>query len=96
MDQMTYSNLESKIFNKIQDQWKTLKKAFSDLSKGKGSIQKLELREYLKNWGLVISQDQFDMLYDKLDHDKDGKVSYDDFKKTAGKNISPEEFLYFR
>ena len=36
------------------------------------------------------------MLYDKLDHDKDGKVSYDDFKKTAGKNISPEEFLYFR
>ena len=51
---------------------------------------------YLHHWGLYLTDDQFKMLFDKFDHDKDGKISYEDFQNTVGMEINPMEFLYFR
>lgn len=45
---------------KFQNQWKTIKKAFSDLNKGKtGAINPNELKSYFTNWGLNITDEQF-------------------------------------
>ena len=61
-------------------QWKTLKKAFSDLNMGKtGWVSKEELKYYLNHWGFNPSAQDFDGLFRTLDHDKDGKISYVDF-----------------
>lgn len=47
-----------KILEKFQNQWKSIKKAFSDLNKGKtGAINPDELKSYLTHWGLPISEE---------------------------------------
>ena len=35
-------------------------------------------------------------MYDTIDYDKDGKISYSDFTKVIGSEIHPGENLYFR
>lgn len=96
-DTIMNSNLMKRILDKIQTQWKTLKKAFSDLNQAKsGWISKDDLKRYLVNWGLDVTPEQFDDFYNFLDHDKDGHVTYEDFKQSVGSVISPVEFLYFR
>ncbi|CAI2381224.1 unnamed protein product [Moneuplotes crassus] len=96
-DTIMNSNLMKRFFMKIQTQWKTLKKAFSDLNSSKnGWIQRDDLNRYLTNWGLDLTENQFEDLYSFLDHDKDGRITYEDFKKSVGSVISPVEFLYFR
>lgn len=96
-DAIMNSNLMKRIMDKIQTQWKTLKKAFSDLNQSKnGWIEKQDLKRYLTNWGLDITEEQFEDLYAFLDHDKDGHITYEDFKQSVGSIISPVEFLYFR
>lgn len=82
---------------KIKFQWKTLKKAFSDLNQEKsGSIKPEELRSYLNHWGLYLTEDQFKRLFARFDVDGDGRISYEDFQLTAGSEIVPMEKLYFR
>lgn len=90
-------NLERTVLEKIKFQWKTLKKAFSDLNQEKtGAIKPKEFREHLEHWGLTLTDDQFQGLFEKFDCDKDGKISYEDFMNSAGNEINPMEFLYFR
>ena len=73
-------DLEKLIISKIQNQWKTLKKAFIDLNKEKtGAIMPVELRNYLRHWGMVLNDEQFKHIFDKFDSDKDGKITYEDF-----------------
>lgn len=50
----------------------------------------------MQNWGLTITEDQFKDIYDFIDFDKDGKITYEDLQNSVGKHICPEEFLYFR
>jgi len=74
-----------------------LKKAFWDLNIAKsGKIQKEELAYYLTHWGFKFSEDSLNKLFCSIDVDGDGKISYEDFQNSVGKEISPPEFLYFR
>lgn len=67
------------------------------MNKGKtGTIHANEIKLYLNNWGLAITEEQFKEIYDYIDYDKDGKISYEDLQNSVGKHICPEEFLYFR
>lgn len=85
------------VLDKITFQWKTIRKSFHDLSKDKtGGIEAPELRHYLDHWGIPIEDATFKKLYELLDHDGDGKVSYADFQRTVGSKIHPGEGLYFR
>ena len=59
-----------------------------------GSITKKDLALYFYSWQL--SPQQFNWLYEKFDCDKDGKISYNDFTKTIGSELYPQEGLYFR
>lgn len=50
-------DLERKIIEKIQFQWKTLRKAFMDLNIEKtGKISRKELKFYLEFWGMDITE----------------------------------------
>jgi len=96
-EQLEEMDIEQTVIEKIKFQWKTLKKAFIDLNSEKtGAIRPEELKHYLHHWGLFINETQFKTLFDKFDHDKDGKISYEDFQNTVGMEINPMEFLYFR
>ena len=50
----------------------------------------------MDHWGIKVNDDMLQKVYNQLDYDQDGKVSYADFQKTVGSVIHPGEFLYFR
>jgi gamma-glutamyltranspeptidase len=73
-------DIEQKILDKVKFQWKTLRKAFGDLNVEKtGFISKNELQFYLHFWGIDISDQDFQRVFNNFDVDKDGKISYKDF-----------------
>jgi Ca2+-binding EF-hand superfamily protein len=85
------------ILEKIQYQWKTIRKSFHDISKDtRGQMEAEELKFYLNHWGIHVTDETFNKIFETLDWDKDGKVSYTDFQKTVGREIHPGESLYFR
>ena len=87
------------VISKIIIQWKTIRKAFSDINKDPGEtgyISKGELKFYLDHWGFKLTDQEFKHVYDTIDYDKDGKISYSDFTKVIGSEIHPGESLYFR
>ena len=44
----------------------------------------------------VTSEQEVDELFDWLDNDKDGKLSYEDLRETIGQDIAPKGIAYFR
>lgn len=61
-----------------------------------GDISHDELLFYLNHWGIKLTDEQFITLYNKFDLDRDGKINYEDFKNSVGKEIHPMEQFYFR
>ena len=89
--------LIKKVIDKITQQWKSIKTAFTKINSDKNKyIDKFELHISLKNLGFYLDSNTFDKVFDLFDYDKDGRISYQDFKRTIGERIKPEEFLYFR
>lgn len=92
-------DIKQKILEKIQFQWKTLRKAFIDLNIEKsGKISKREFKYYLEHWGMdhLISETDFERVFNDFDVDGDGLISYKDFQMSIGCHMFPEEGLYFR
>jgi hypothetical protein len=94
--QRSTEELEDLVWAKLGQQWKTIKKAFRDLSNNAGSISPLRLRRQFSNWGVDMTDDQFQIIFNKFDIDGDGSISYTDFLNSAGKECFPKEGLYFR
>ena len=68
------------VLDKIQFQWKTIRKSFHGFSKDKsGGIEPNELKFYFNHWGIFVSDETFKKVYEALDWDKDGRISYSDF-----------------
>jgi hypothetical protein len=61
-----------------------------------GKIKPSELRYYLKHWGLEPTDEVFQEIFDSLDLDHDGLISYMDMQTAVGKIVNPAEELYFR
>lgn len=47
-------------------------------------------------WGFVASSEQIREVFDWLDLDKDGKISFEDVRETIGLDVAPKEGTYFR
>jgi Ca2+-binding EF-hand superfamily protein len=81
------------ILEKIQDQWKTIRKSFHDISKDtRGQMEAEELKFYLNHWGIHVTDETFNKIFQTLDWDKDGKVSYTDFHTYISKRQWGERF----
>jgi hypothetical protein len=90
-------DIEKKIIQKMMVQWKTLRKAFTDLNMTKdGVISKKELKFFLNFWGMNVSEKDFERVFNKFDIDGDGVISYKDFQTSIGSDMFPAEGLYFR
>jgi Ca2+-binding EF-hand superfamily protein len=77
---ITPQNLEEKVLEKINFQWKTLNKAFKNLDLDKtGKIYPHNFRFYLEHWGMDVPDEEFNKLFKKFDVDGDGVLSYEDF-----------------
>jgi hypothetical protein len=62
--------LEKTVIEKIKTQWKTIRKAFSDINKERdNAIAEDELRFYLTHWGLKLTEEQFKFIFNKFDVD---------------------------
>ena len=61
-----------------------------------GALSPDDLKFYLKHWGIQASKEKFDELFKNFDHDGDGKISYKDFVKTVGKDMQPDQGMYWR
>lgn len=61
-----------------------------------GRITRREFKFYLNFWGMDITDEEFEAVYNKFDLDKDGVISYKDFQVSIGSEMFPAEGLYFR
>ena len=52
--------------------------------------------ELMSFWGFVATDDQTNALFNWMDRDQDGKLSFEDMKETIGLDVSPKEAVYFR
>ena len=73
-------DLEFMILEKMKIQWKTIRKAFTDINLEKtGAISKTEFKFFLNYWGIEMTEAQFEQIFAKFDLDGDGKISFKDF-----------------
>ena len=70
-----HANLKS-----VYDSWKET---------GENFISFERFNENLKIWAFVASEEEIAALFDWLDNDKDGQISYEDLRMTIGKVIAP-------
>ena len=47
-------------------------------------------------WGFIAPESQVRDLFNWMDHDKDGQLSFEDLRETIGLDVSPQEGVYFR
>lgn len=94
---ITSDNLKEKLIQRTFAQNKSIKSAFSEWKVGTDShVLYDRFKELIKLWGFVATETQIRALYDWLDFDKDGKLSFEDMKLTIGLDVSPQEAVYFR
>lgn len=80
------AKLEKLICEKISAQWKTIRQAYREmLGESSGGISRDRLTQILKNWAIEMTEDQFEPIFQFLDLDKDGVVSFSDFVQSVGK-----------
>jgi Ca2+-binding EF-hand superfamily protein len=74
--------------------FKSVKKAFVEWkSPGKNFIEFENFKLLMESWGF---KNDCHELFDWLDFDKDGLVSFNDLRQTVGVEIAPMEQFFFR
>lgn len=59
-------------------------------------ISPSELKFYFNHWGIKMTDEQFQEIYEWFDGDKDGTINYMDFNNAVGSEIHYGETPYFR
>ena len=50
----------------------------------------------MNHWSFIAPEEQIRELFNWLDKDKDGQLSFEDLRATIGLDVSPQEGVYFR
>lgn len=61
-----------------------------------GYILAEEFAELVSGWGFEAPQSGIKEVFDWLDFDRDGRLTFEDLRATAGQDLAPKEALYFR
>ena len=70
----------ARVIEKISKQWPTIRKAFSAINTGSnGKISYEELDTMLNFWQIIPDKYAMRQVFDRIDADKDGFISYPDF-----------------
>jgi Ca2+-binding EF-hand superfamily protein len=76
------------------NQYKSVQKAFVEWrNPSKNHIEFDHFKEMMESWGFKSDCRE---LFDWLDFDKDGIISFNDLRSTAGVEITPMEQCFFR
>ena len=75
-------DLENKNLFELNEFWNEIKNYFSN----ENGIDKLELNKLINDFGCNLNQYDIDIIFNKIDYDKDDIISYDDLT---------QEFLYY-
>ena len=82
---------------KVRLQFKTLKKAFTELDRKKqGFITMENFEEIIESWGFEAKKEAIESVFVWLDVDKDKRISFTDLKASLGLEILPQETFFFR
>ena len=75
-----------------------MREAFSKINRASnGKMSEEELNWFLNYWKIVPDDKLIKKnIFDKFDVDQDGFISYIDFVQSIGKEMYPQEGLYFR
>ena len=91
------AKLEQLIWEKIGAQWKSIRQAYREmLGQSSGNISRDRLRQNFQNWAIEMAEDQLEPIFQFMDVDKDGQISFLDFLHSVGKVSFHKEDLYFR
>ena len=88
-----FKNVKDKFLAKTFQTYKTVKKAFVVWKDNKSYIEFDHFKFLMDSWGFANDCSE---LFDWLDADKDGKLSFNDLRNTIGTFISPMESFFFR
>jgi Ca2+-binding EF-hand superfamily protein len=90
-------NLKDRVIEKLFNQFKSLQKAFVEMNKSKsGFITPEEFEDLIKGWGFEAPTYLIREVFDWIDFDRDGKITFEDLRATVGQDLAPKEALYFR
>ena len=94
---MTRSNLKEKLIQRTFSQSATLKSVFDEWRlPAENYVQYERFAELMNFWGFIAPETEVRNLYNWLDQDKDGQLSFEDLRETIGLDVSPQEGVYFR
>mgnify|MGYP001161581389 CR=1 FL=1 len=94
---MTRSNLKEKLIQRTFSQSATLKSVFDEWRlPAENYVQYERFAELMTFWGFIAPETEVRNLYNWLDQDKDGQLSFEDLRETIGLDVSPQEGVYFR
>lgn len=78
--------VKQRFIDKTFQSYKSVKKAFVEWKRDQKYVELDRFKEIMNNWGL---DENCAELFDLLDADKDGKLSFTDLKATLGSEIAP-------
>ena len=94
---MTRKNLREKLIQKNFSTHGSLKRVFDEWRvPSENSIKLDRFMELMHHWGFKASEDEIRDLFNWLDKDQDGELSFLDLRETIGLDVSPKEAVYFR
>ena len=91
-------DLKERFIQRCFNQYGSLKSAFVNWKVGHASHVTYERFNELVTdvWAFVVTPDQVQGLFSWLDVDNDGQISFEDLRASIGRDIAPNEGIYFR
>ena len=78
---MSKSMNDNKMDEDMVEVFKTFDLPTKDKPHGKGHINMSDLKRVMKEWNENMSPDEFQLLFETTDRDRDGMIDFDDFVK---------------
>ena len=90
---ITKGDLKERFVARTFSTYKTLKKAYAEWKlPGCNYFDYPKFEEMMTtNWGFRADSNQIKELYNWMDGDKDGKISFEDLRQSVGQDVSPME-----